>query len=275
MRSSHGVENATEARVGIGPAHPFNDTRPSLHFATMTPFPFPHHTLPTTQIHANSPSTAGHHEERHAVRPQQRRRHTARARHPRLQRASGAAAALDHGSSSGGGSRRWSRGAAGARHGAAAADRHEWRPAAALPLHGETSKLQSFVTLRILRRCLSIPCLTLLPRSLQIPTVHAPTPTRASTLTHTHLLSHPHPLSHTHPLSHAPLHTYTRIRLHTRASTPTRASALTHAPLQVEHLDLREAQRRAREAGDPRPVADIMHRHSQHDYGWCRWGLHS
>ncbi|KAG2431817.1 hypothetical protein HXX76_009311 [Chlamydomonas incerta] len=43
-----------------------------------------------------------------------------------------------------------------------------------------------------------------------------------------------------------------------------------HFHYTVEHLDLREAQRRAREAGDPRPVADIMHRHSQHDYGWCR-----
>lgn len=41
--------------------------------------------------------------------------------------------------------------------------------------------------------------------------------------------------------------------------------------LQVEHLNLHEAQRRAREAGDPRPVADIMHRHTQQDYGWCRW----
>ncbi|GFR49515.1 hypothetical protein Agub_g11556, partial [Astrephomene gubernaculifera] len=43
-----------------------------------------------------------------------------------------------------------------------------------------------------------------------------------------------------------------------------------HFHYTVEHLDLREAQRRAREAGDPRSVADIMHRHTQQDYGWCR-----
>ncbi len=41
---------------------------------------------------------------------------------------------------------------------------------------------------------------------------------------------------------------------------------------QVEFIDLREAQRRAREAPEPRPltVADIMHRHSQQDFGWWR-----
>ncbi|GLC48572.1 hypothetical protein PLESTB_000112500 [Pleodorina starrii] len=43
-----------------------------------------------------------------------------------------------------------------------------------------------------------------------------------------------------------------------------------HFHYTVEYLDLREAQRRAREAGDPRPVADIMHRHTQQDFGWCR-----
>ncbi|KAG2485655.1 hypothetical protein HYH03_015627 [Edaphochlamys debaryana] len=43
-----------------------------------------------------------------------------------------------------------------------------------------------------------------------------------------------------------------------------------HFHYTVEHLDLREAQRRARDAGDPRPVAELMHRHTQHDYGWSR-----
>ncbi len=52
----------------------------------------------------------------------------------------------------------------------------------------------------------------------------------------------------------------------TAASFPSSSSSP-----QVEHLNLHEAQRRAREAGDPRPVADIMHRHTQQDYGWCRW----
>ena len=41
---------------------------------------------------------------------------------------------------------------------------------------------------------------------------------------------------------------------------------------QVEYIDLREAQRRAREGPEQRPltVADIMHRHSQQDFGWWR-----
>ncbi|KXZ44984.1 hypothetical protein GPECTOR_60g763 [Gonium pectorale] len=43
-----------------------------------------------------------------------------------------------------------------------------------------------------------------------------------------------------------------------------------HFHYTVEHLDLRKAQQRAREAGDTRPVAEIMHKHTQHDYGWCR-----
>ncbi|GLI59688.1 hypothetical protein VaNZ11_001632, partial [Volvox africanus] len=43
-----------------------------------------------------------------------------------------------------------------------------------------------------------------------------------------------------------------------------------HFHYTVEYLDLREAQRRAREVGDIRPVADIMHRHTQQDFGWCR-----
>ncbi|GIM12975.1 hypothetical protein Vretimale_16160, partial [Volvox reticuliferus] len=43
-----------------------------------------------------------------------------------------------------------------------------------------------------------------------------------------------------------------------------------HFHYTVEYLDLREAQRRAREVGELRPVADIMHRHTQQDFGWCR-----
>lgn len=44
----------------------------------------------------------------------------------------------------------------------------------------------------------------------------------------------------------------------------------------MEYVDLREAQRRSREApreaGQARAatVADIMHRHSQQDFGWWR-----